>query len=249
MALGAPGMAWAQAADADPWEPWNRAMFAFNDSVDKAALEPIARGYRAITPRFFRTGVSNALGNLRAPVVLANDILQAEPARAGATAGRFAINSTLGVAGLFDVAARMGLERHDEDFGQTLGKWGVGSVPYLVLPLLGPSTLRDASGRIVDTAFDLLNYAEFDGDTETRAIRTGLTVLSGREAAIEPIENLRANSIDPYVSARTSYLILRQSAIENGRANVQDLPDFEEMTPPPAEAATDAPTLEPGKQY
>jgi phospholipid-binding lipoprotein MlaA len=232
-ALSLPGVALAQESTGDPLEGMNRAVFAFNDAVDKVALEPLARGYRAVTPRPVRGGVSNVLANLRAPVTLANDILQAEPGRAGTTAGRFWINTTLGLVGVFDVARRMGLEPHSEDFGQTLGKWGLESGPYLVLPLLGPSSLRDATGRIVDAGFDPINYASFDGDDATRATRTVLTVVSGRESALEAVENVRSNSIDPYVSVRSSYLLLRQSAVQNGQTNVQDLPDFEEMPDQP----------------
>lgn len=238
--LGAPSLGMAQTSTGDPLESVNRAVFAFNDSIDKVALEPLARGYRAVTPEPVRGGVSNVLANLRAPVILANDLLQAEPRRAGNTAGRFWINTTLGIVGVFDVAQRMGLERHEEDFGQTLGKWGVVTGPYLVLPLLGPSTLRDATGRIIDTGLDPLTYAQFDGDDATRATRTGMTVLSGRERALEAVDNVRANSIDPYVSVRSAYLLLRQSAVQNGQTNVQDLPEFEE-TPEQPESMPDEP--------
>ncbi len=248
--LGATGAAHAQEAPpqeaprADPFESFNRAMFSFNATVDYYALEPVAKGYRAVTPRFFRTGVSNALSNLAAPVTFANDVLQAEPTRAGTTLARFGINSTVGVVGLFDVAKGMGLDKHTEDFGQTLGRWGVGPGPYLVLPLFGPSTVRDGTGRIVDIAFDPLNYAEFEGDDAVRVTRTVLGVVSAREGAIEAIDSLKATALDPYVSTRSTYLLLRESAVQNGQTSVQDLPDFEEIpsasepAPAPAPATT-----------
>jgi phospholipid-binding lipoprotein MlaA len=221
----------------DPLEKFNRSMYAFNEVVDKYALEPVARGYRAITPEPVREGVGNVLHNLRAPVTFANDVLQAAPARAGTTVARFGINSTVGVLGIFDVASTMGLEKHSEDFGQTLGRWGVPAGPYLVLPLMGPSTVRDTAGSVVDVGLNPLNYAEFDGDDAFRTTRTVLTVVDGREGALDAVQSIRETSIDPYVSIRTTYLILRESAVKNGQTNVQDLPEFEEIPP---EAGTDA---------
>jgi phospholipid-binding lipoprotein MlaA len=217
----------------DPWEGFNRSMFAFHEGVDEAVVEPIARGYRAVTPGFFRAGVRNVLRNLRGPVIFANDVLQGEIPRAGTTAGRFVINSTVGVAGIFDPATSMGLERHDEDFGQTLAVWGVDEGPYIFVPLMGPTTVRDTFGRIIDTAFDPLSYAEFDEADEARAIRTALTALSAREQVIETIDDIRRDSLDPYVTIRTSYFLLRESAIQNGPADVQDLPEFEEIEETP----------------
>jgi len=232
LTLGAAGEAHAQdVTTRDPFEPFNRAMFSFNETVDKYALEPVAKGYRAVTPRLFREGVGNVLHNLRAPVTFANDVLQAEPARAGTTFARFGINTTLGVVGVFDVASTFGLEKHSEDFGQTLGVWGVPTGPYLVLPIMGPSTIRDSSGALVDIALNPINYAEFDGDDAFRATRTALTVLNGRAAAIEAIQSVRDTSIDPYVSIRTTYLMLREASVRNGQTNVQDLPEFEEIPP------------------
>jgi phospholipid-binding lipoprotein MlaA len=233
LALGAGGAAEAQETARDPFEKFNRQVFAFNATVDQYALEPIAKGYRSVTPTPVRTGVNNALANLAAPVTFANDILQAEPTRAGTTLARFGINSTVGVVGLFDVAKGWGLPRHTEDFGQTLGRWGVGSGPFLMLPLLGPSNLRDAPARAVDAAFDPLNYAQFDGDDAVRVGRAVVGVVAARENAIEAIDSLRATSIDPYVTVRSSYSALRESAIRNGETNVQDLPDFEEAPSEP----------------
>jgi len=240
--LAAPSLAFAQEAVSDPWEGMNRDLFAVHESVDQAVVEPVARGYRAITPGPVRGGVRNFLRNLRSPVIFANDVLQGEFGRAGATAARFGVNTTVGIAGVFDPATSMGLERHDEDFGQTLAVWGVPSGPYVFVPLVGPSTVRDASGRIVDFALNPLNWAEGE-DADTVRISTGvLGALSAREQLLETVDDIRANSVDPYASIRTSYGLLRQSAIENGRTDVQDLPDFDDIpetedTPPGGGAA------------
>jgi phospholipid-binding lipoprotein MlaA len=246
--VAAPALASAQEAPAppapvaqsDPWEGFNRDLYAFHEGVDKAVLEPVARGYRAVTPGLVRSGVRNVLRNLRGPVILANDILQGEVARAGATAGRFAINSTIGIAGIFDPATSMGLERHDEDFGQTLAVWGVPAGPYIFVPLLGPSTVRDGAGRIIDVAFDPLTWAEFDEVDTVRASRTAAAAVAARENAIEAVEDVRQNSLDPYVSIRSSYALLRRSAIQNGREEVPDLPEFDDdISDSPASDAPD----------
>lgn len=225
---GEPNAGSESAPISDPFEGFNRAVFAFNEGVDRALLEPLARGYRAATPKVLRTGVSNALHNLRSPVIFANDVLQGNPARAGTTAARFVLNSTLGVAGLLDVGARMGLERHDEDFGQTMAVWGIGPGPYLVLPLLGPSTLRDALGRPVDGAFDALTYVEGHDIDEIRGGRVAVQVVSTREELIEPVDTLRRTSIDPYVSLRSLYAVTRAGAIRNGADELDAPADFSE---------------------
>ena len=245
LAIGASGAAQAQEAPKDPFEPFNRAMFAFNEKVDQYALKPVALGYRAITPGVVRTGVRNVLSNLNAPVVFTNDVLQAAPTRAGTTFARFGINSTIGVVGIFDVAKEFGLEKHSEDFGQTLGRWGVGPGPYLVLPLFGPSSVRDGVGTVVDAAFDPLNYAQFDGDDAVRITRGVLNVVSAREAGIEAIDSIYDTSIDPYVSIRNTYAVVREGAVQNGQTNVQDLPEFEEIPSQPATEPSPAPSSTP----
>jgi phospholipid-binding lipoprotein MlaA len=244
--LATPSLAYAQDVAADPWEGFNRGLFAVNETIDKAVLEPVARGYRAVTPTFLREGVSNFLRNLRSPVIFANDVLQGEPSRAGVTAARFGVNTTIGIGGIFDPASPMGLERHDEDFGQTLGVWGVDAGPYLFLPLLGPSSVRDTVGSVVDLAFDPLNWAKFDEADDVRAGRVVLTGLAARESALDAVDEVRRTSLDPYASIRTSYDLLRQSAIQNGRPSVQDLPDFgtipDDGGAPPQQAPDPAPT-------
>jgi phospholipid-binding lipoprotein MlaA len=246
--LSAPALAFAQGAPAaaveaqsqpDPWEGFNRDLLAVHESVDQAVVEPIARGYRAVTPRPVRTGVRNFLRNLRGPVIFANDVLQGEFERAGTTAGRFALNSTIGIAGVFDPANSMGLEYHDEDFGQTLAVWGLEPGPYIFVPLMGPTNVRDTAGRVVDTVFDPLTWAEFDEADEVRIGRTVLTALNARESVLDAVDDVRRNALDPYVSIRTSYALLRESAIQNGESSVEDLPEFEAIDD--AEAATDTP--------
>jgi phospholipid-binding lipoprotein MlaA len=236
--LAAPSAAAAQTAQSDPWEGFNREMYALHEGVDQAVLEPVARAYRAITPRPVRRGVLNFLRNLKGPVIFANDVLQGELGRAGTTVARFGVNSTVGLVGIFDPASSMGLERHDEDFGQTLAVWGVGAGPYLFVPLLGPTTVRDGAGRIIDIAFDPLTWADFDDVDRARAGRTLLAGVAARELVIETVDDIRRDSLDPYVTIRTSYGLLRDSAIQNGPADVQDLPDFEDIDEQPA-------TLEP----
>src|SRR5689334_19303494 len=141
-ALSLSACATTQAVDlnADPYEDFNRQMFAFNDGLDKAVLEPVAKGYRAVTNEPVREGVSNFVSNLGEPVTFANEVLQGKLPQAAGTVGRFLLNTTIGVAGIFNPAQSFGIERTNEDFGQTLGVWGVASGPYLVLPFLGSTT-------------------------------------------------------------------------------------------------------------
>jgi len=222
------------ASSSDPWQGFNRNMFGVHQAVDGVVLEPVARGYRAITPRPVRTGVLNFLRNLKAPVIFANDVLQGEVGRAGNTAGRFAINTTLGIGGIFDPATSMGLERHDEDFGQTLAVWGIPSGPYLFVPLMGPTTVRDGAGQLVDSVFDPLTWADFDDVDTVRAARGVMTGIATRELLIEQIDSFEAQGGDLYVTYRSAYEVSREAAIQNGRADVQDLPDFEDIDEEPA---------------
>ena len=221
---------------ADPYEGFNRRMFAFNNGVDKYAIAPAANVYKAVTPQFGRDRVSDFLGNLREPVTFANDVLQAEPKRAGTTFARFGINTTVGLLGLWDAAEHMGIKGHREDFGQTLAVWGVNSGPYLVMPLLGPTNPRDLFGRGVDMAIDPINYVQFDNDKDSDiGIRIGLAVIGGFNARVnfnEQIETLNAQP-EPYIALRRIYSSSRQAEIANGRIDeasaYDDLPDFDEF--------------------
>jgi phospholipid-binding lipoprotein MlaA len=221
----------AQEEPDDPLEPLNRGIFQFNRVLDGLVLEPAAIMYRAATPQFFRTGVRNFLANLTTPVVLANDLLQGEFARAELTLGRFMMNTILGLGGVIDVGGKLGMpDRHYEDFGQTLAVYGVGSGPYLMLPLLGPSNGRDAVGRVVDLAFDpfsVLDAAEVGlVSTEVALARRGAEILSFREENIEQIDELERSSIDLYAAVRTLYGQYRANEIRNGAvAEVDDIYD------------------------
>lgn len=213
----------------DPWEGFNRRMFAVNDAVDGALIVPAARAYRAVTVKKQRKGIRNFLANARTPVILVNDLLQGEFKRAGTTMGRFVVNTTIGFGGMGDPAERMGLEQHSEDFGQTLAVWGAPSGPYLVLPFFGPSTLRDGFGAGVDTAIDPLIWVRTDAASLTRYTRAGVTALSVREPLIEPLAQIEENSLDFYSSVRSFYIQSRQREIANGRTTFEDLPDIGEF--------------------
>ena len=215
-----------EAMEIDPWEGFNRKIFAVNNVVDGVVLVPAAKLYRAVTFKKERKGIRNFLDNLRTPVVLINDLLQGEFKRAGKTAGRFVVNTTIGFGGMGDPAERIGIAQHNEDFGQTLAVWGVGQGPYLVLPFFGPSTMRDGFGLVVDTGLDPATYVRTDAASIFRYSRTGATAVSLREPLIEPLEEIRRNSLDQYASFRSFYLQSRKREISNGRTNFDDLPDI-----------------------
>ena len=170
------GAAPALAAE-DPWEGVNRAVFRFNDTVDTYTLKPLAQGYQKVTPGFLEDGIGNVFSNLGDVVVLTNDLLQGKVRDAGIDTSRILFNTTFGVLGFFDVATRMGLHKNDEDFGQTLGAWGLGSGPYVVLPLLGPSTVRDAVGRVPDSFLE--PYPHMD-HVPTRNVTRGVDLIDTR---------------------------------------------------------------------
>jgi phospholipid-binding lipoprotein MlaA len=201
-------------ANNDPLETINRGVFAFNDVLDRFLLRPIALGYGTITPAPVKRSVRNFFSNLRAPIRLANDILQVDGTGAANTGGRFLVNSTVGILGLFDVADRLGWAHQPADFGQTLNRYGVGSGPYIVIPVLGPSTVRHGFGLVVDSFIDPLTYIL---DPYPRAA-VGLTeAIVGREALIEPLDELRAGSVDYYAALRAAYFQGRATTLAKGR--------------------------------
>ncbi len=209
----------------DPFEPGNREIFAFSIALDKAVAKPAATFYRAAVPQPARQGVRNALTSLNSPVVLANDVLQGEGDKAVNTFGRFMINSTIGLGGLLDVAADMGIPGHDNDFGITLGKGGVAEGSYIVLPFVGPKPPRDILGTGVDIAFDPLTYMTWNNSTLYTMIRGGLTVLDKREGALDTVESIERTSIDFYATSRSLYRQNRNAQIRGEAAN-EDLPNF-----------------------
>lgn len=204
-------------ANNDPLEPWNRGMYEVNNAIDTVVLRPAAVAYRTLVPPPLREGVRNALGNLRAPTILMNDLLQGEMDRAGRTAGRFLINSTLGLGGLVDVAEwQFGIRGHGEDFGQTLAVWGLGEGPYLFVPVLGPSNPRDLAGAGVDAvASPWFWFGQGQVVEILRYVRTGMTILDAREGVLDTLDTLYATSLDPYSTLRSAYRQRRANEISN----------------------------------
>jgi|JI10StandDraft_1071094.scaffolds.fasta_scaffold06304_3 phospholipid-binding lipoprotein MlaA len=216
----------------DPMEGYNRAMFAFNDAVDTIFLEPVARGYRFVAPQPVRTGVRNFLRNLRSPIQVANQTLQGDLSGAGRDVVRFALNSTAGVLGLIDIAAMAGLEYEYEDFGQTLGVWGLGHGPYVVLPIMGPSSMRDATGLLVDAYADPLRIYLYNTHNEGwHYARLGLTALSTREELLDVLDDLQKNSFDYYAAMRSTYIQRRDALVRDEDPELAagpSIPDFDE---------------------
>ena len=209
----------------DPFEPVNRAIFSFNNVADRVVLEPVAKGYKKL-PSPIQSGISNFLSNLRAPLVVVNQLLQGQGENAIQSSGRFIINSTVGLLGVFDVAEKIGIEEKEEDFGQTLATWGVGDGFYIVLPLFGPSNMRDTSGMLITMVTDPINaYAVSEGEAWLVPMRTAANAVDQRSKIIDEVNALRDNSVDYYAAVRSSYYQNRKAAI----ANLDD----SELTPLP----------------
>lgn len=216
----------------DPWEGFNRKMFAAHNFLDEIILIPAAKAWRATTPKKGRRGVRRFFANLRTPGIFVNDVLQGEFGRAGKTMSRFVINSTIGAGGFADPASHLGIEGHTEDFGQTLAVWGVDSGPYLFLPLLGPTSVRDGFGTGVGIGLSPLTYVRTDAAATVRYASAGVGGVSAREQFLDPLEEIKASSLDYYASFRSFYLQARKREINNGRTDFSDLPDigdFEEF--------------------
>jgi phospholipid-binding lipoprotein MlaA len=200
----------------DPLETYNRGMFAVNEAVDTVLIRPIATGYRYIAPDAVRTRVGNVSDNLYEPVSMINAFLQGDFTQGMTSFWRFMINSTVGLAGMHDVAAVAGLQPRREDFGQTLAVWGVGSGPYIVLPIFGPSNLRDVGGKVADWFMDPVNYAlRQDGTDWTLYGVRGAQALVMRERYLDPIDDIYSSSLDPYASFRSIYEQRRAAEISN----------------------------------
>lgn len=205
----------------DPFENFNRAVFVFNDGLDRSILKPTARIYREL-PDPVQTGAGNFFSNLDDVRVALNNLLQAKPDQALSDVMRVVINSTLGLAGLIDLATPMGLERHNEDFGQTLGYWGVPSGPYLQLPFLGPSTVRDAPSRIVDRQTHPFSYGLLEAHDQTRTGLTILNVVDTRARLIDVEESIVGISEDRYIVLRDAWLQRREFLVRDGKSEYQD---------------------------
>jgi phospholipid-binding lipoprotein MlaA len=211
----------APSTPVDPYENINRKVFAFNDKVDNYVAEPIANAYKWVTPQFMQTGVSNFFTNLKNINVVLNDLMQAKFQQSAADTGRFLINTTAGVGGLFDVAQHAGLEQNDEDFEQTLAVWGVPQGSYLVIPFLGPSTARGIPGSVFDTAANPATYVGLPVQL--------VSMLNSRANAEGALKFIDEAALDPYVFTRESFLQWRQSLATDGKSEAaNDLADFEE---------------------
>lgn len=218
----------------DPLEPLNRGVYAFNDAIDIAVMKPLAKGYQAVLPQFVRTGVTNFFSNLDDVTVAVNNLLQLKLPHAASDIGRLVINSTIGVLGLFDVATHFGLEKHNEDFGQTLGYWGLGNGPYLVLPFLGPSSFRDGVGRWVDWKTDPVSWEDH---IRTRNQALALRFLNNRALLLDSEKVLDAAAIDRYAFLRDAYLQRRRSLVYDGNPPPEPEEDDSGASKPRSEAA------------
>ena len=199
----------------DPLEPVNRAIFSFNNFADKIILEPAAKGYKKL-PSPIQSGIGNFLNNLKLPLVVVNQLLQGQGKNAAESSGRFIVNSTAGLFGLIDVAEKIGLEQKQEDFGQTLATWGVGDGFYIVLPIFGPSNVRDTAGMILTYTTDPINaYAVREGEAWLLPLRTATNAIDQRSKIIDEVNALRNNSIDYYAAVRSSYYQNRKAAVLN----------------------------------
>ena len=199
--------------NADPWEGMNRKTFAFNEKLDAAVLKPVATTYEKVVPGFAREGVNNFFDNLEDVGTSLNNVLQGKPGQGASDAARFLVNTTLGVFGLWDVATPMGLEKHYEDFGQTLGVWGVQSGPYLVLPLLGPSTARDAPAKIVDPSWYYSTYVDPEG---LYWGLWGLDKVRTRANLLKAETLVNDAALDKYNFIRDAWLQRRRSQVYDG---------------------------------
>ncbi|QXQ07898.1 VacJ family lipoprotein [Sphingosinicellaceae bacterium] len=226
----------------DPYEKFNRSMYGFNKGLDRVALKPATKVYRFILPTFIRRGVTNFLNNLEEPLSFGNALLQAKPKEAWHTFKRFTVNTTVGVGGLFDHASKIGLPVQAEDFGQTLAVWGVKSGPFLMLPLFGPSTFRDAGGMGVDFVTDPVPYARnavLHPSFAAKAGQAAVGVLDLRSKLMDAgADGVLASSLDEYATVRSAFLQRRQSEIYDGSppddedAPVEDAPLAPGATPP-----------------
>jgi phospholipid-binding lipoprotein MlaA len=205
----------------DPWESWNRGVYKFNSALDKAVARPAARGYVKVVPQPIRTGVSNFFANLNTPTVMINDALQGKFKASANDLGRFLLNTTVGIGGILDPATSAGLDRNEEDFGLTLGHWGVHSGPFLELPILGPSDLRDGPAKVVDAYTKPTQYIHND------YIRYGiyLPYVIDLRASLLPLDETLKNAFDPYAFVRDAYLARRAYLVSDGKVNNEELVD------------------------
>lgn len=197
----------------DPMEPFNRGVYGFNDAVDRAVIKPVATAYRDVLPSPVRTGVSNFFNNLQDLWSFVNNTLQLKGEGAGNSIVRFGVNTVFGLGGLIDIASEMRIERHTEDFGQTLGRWGMGAGPYMVLPFVGPSTLRDTAALPVDMAGNVVSNLDH---VPTRNSATVLNMVGRRAQLLDATRMLDEVALDPYAFTRDAYLQRRRNQVYDG---------------------------------
>jgi phospholipid-binding lipoprotein MlaA len=202
-------------ATIDPFERVNRAVFSFNEAADQYVIKPIAEGYKFVLPEFVRTGVTNFFSNINDVLIGANNLLQGKPANAASDIGRFFINSTVGILGLFDVATDMGLDKNREDFGQTLGVWGFSDGPYVVLPLFGASNVRDTVGFVVDVKTDFITNTNKLSSDE-KIVIDSLRIINRRADLLDAGQLLEDAAFDKYSFLRDGYLQRRRNQIYDG---------------------------------
>jgi phospholipid-binding lipoprotein MlaA len=198
----------------DPWERYNRTVFEFNDSLDRAVIKPVAEAYRDYVPELAQRSLRNVFSNLRDVIITAHQLLQGKPQAAMTAGSRVLINSTIGALGLGDPASEMGLIKTNEDFGQTFGRWGIGPGPYFVLPLLGPSTVRDTIGTVADFNFDPIGSVFEQG--AGRNIVYGLIAIDRRKDLLDAQDTIEALSFDRYSGVRDAWLARRRSLVYDG---------------------------------
>jgi phospholipid-binding lipoprotein MlaA len=211
--LATAGCATTGAPPSDPWEGMNRAVFSFNEAVDRAVLKPVATGYEKVVPEFARNAIDNVFGNIGDAWSAINHLLQAKPQQALEMGLRFSVNTVFGFGGVIDIASEAGLERRTEDFGQTLGRWGLGSGPYVVLPLLGPSTLRDTAALTLD--LQAQPAAFFDEPRDRYGIAT-LQIINTRAKLLSTTRTLDDIALDKYSLVRDGFLARRRNQVYDG---------------------------------
>lgn len=204
----------SKGSEVDPFEDFNRSMFAFNDLLDEYVADPIVDVYNWITPRFVQTGIGNFFSNLKDINVVLNDMMQAKFLQSGEDTGRFLLNSTVGLGGLFDIASEVGLEKHEEDFDQTFAVWGIPQGPYLVLPILGPTTGRGITGGILDTAANPASYVGYPIQA--------LSLLNERANADSSLKIVDEAALDPYIFTREAFLQTRKNLITDGKSSLTE---------------------------
>ena len=227
-----------------PFVAFNRASYGFSMGLDRWVTGPIAHAYMAVAPDPVRDRVSAAVNNLGEPRTLLNDVAQGHPKRAGVTASRFVINSTVGVLGLFDVATDLDLPYHRGDFGQTLGRYGVQPGAFLYIPVLGPLTVREGAGRVVDIVTDPVTLVGGNSSTTFGATRSGVTLVNTR-AMFDPEVRALEDATDPYATVRSAYLQRRAALVREATGEVQALADFDDAPSTPPEVP---PSSTPGLQ-